>query len=466
MPRSTDREIWRLAVPAFLALVTEPLFLLADAAIVGHLGTAPLAGLGIAAAVLQTAVGLCVFLAYGTTAGVARRLGSGDLRGALTIGIDGLWLAVLIGAVVTVLGVLLTGPLVGLFGADADVTDPATTYLRIAFLGTVPLLLILAATGVLRGLQDTRTPMVVAIAGNGLNVVLNLVLVYPAGLGIAGSALGTVLAQGLMAAVFVVVVVRGARRHGAALRPDGPGIRAAAHAGVPLVVRTLTLRAAIVVTTYAVTLSAVGAREQRIDLATHQLAMTLWGFLAFVLDAIAIAAQALTGRSLGAGDVAGTRALTARMVRWGVVSGVVTGAALAAVSPVIGRVFTTDTAVWDLLVPVLLVVALGQPVAGVVFVLDGVLIGAGDGRYLAWAGVVTFVVYTPVVLALAVRSAGLVWIWVAFSAVFMGARLVVLVLRARGEAWMVTGIGARTRQGRPSRGGTALSDAAAPDQRG
>ena len=438
MTASRDREILRLAVPAFLALVAEPLFLLSDAAIVGHLGAAELAGLGIAAVVLQTAVGICVFLAYGTTASVARQLGAGDLRGALTQGVDGLWLAVGIGLVVTVVGVATTGPLVAAFGAGPTVTEPAETYLRIAFLGTVPLLVMLAATGVLRGLQDTRTPLVVAVGGNALNVVLNIVLVYPLGLGIAGSAIGSVLAQVASAAVFVVVVVRAARRHGAPLRPDLPGIRRAAHAGSALVVRTLTLRAALLVTTYAVTVGAV-AGEEEVDLATHQLALTIWTFLAFALDAIAIAAQALTGRLLGAGDVVGARETTQRMVRWGLVSGVVTGLLLAAVSPWVGQLFTGDDAVSDLLVPVLLVAALGQPVAGVVFVLDGVLIGAGDGRYLAWAGLVTLVAYAPVALLLAAYSAGLVAIWVAFCTVFMGARLVVLVRRARGDAWLVTG---------------------------
>nr|WP_028643769.1 MATE family efflux transporter [Nocardioides sp. URHA0020] len=442
MPASRDREILRLAVPAFLALVAEPLFLLSDAAIVGHLGSAELAGLGIAAAVLQTVIGLCVFLAYGTTGSVARHLGAGDLRGAVAQGVDGLWLALGIGSVVTVLGVASTDRLVDAFGAGAAVSDSATTYLRVAFLGTVPLLLMLAATGVLRGLQDTRTPLVVAVAGNALNVVLNLLLVYPLGLGIAGSALGSVVAQVASAGVFVLVVVRAARRTGAPLRPDLPGIRAAGRAGVPLVVRTLTLRAAIVITTYVVTLAAVSARDQEVDLATHQLAMTLWTFLAFTLDSIAIAAQALTGRLLGAGDVAGAREMTRRMVWWGAVSGVVTGLLLAGVSPWVGHLFTGDDAVTDLLVPVLVVAAIGQPVAGVVFVLDGVLIGAGDGRYLARAGLVTLAVYAPVALLLAATSAGLVAIWVAFCSVFMGARLVVLVRRARSDAWLVTGAGA------------------------
>lgn len=440
MTRARDREILRLAVPAFLALVAEPMFLLADAAIVGHLGTAPLAALGLAAVVLQTVVGLCVFLAYGTTSSVARRIGAGDLRGAIAQGVDGLWLAVAIGTVATVLGIALARPLVDLLGASDQLAGPAADYLRIAFLGTVPLLLMLAATGVLRGLQDTKTPLVVAVAGNALNIVLNLLLVYPLGLGLIGSALGSVLAQVACAAAFVAVVARAARRHGASLRPDLPGIRAAGRAGVPLVIRTLTLRAALLVTTYAVTLAAFDVRDQEVDLATHQLAMTIWGFLAFVLDAIAIAAQALTGRSLGAGDVAGTRETTRRMIWWGAVSGVVTGALLAALSPVLGHLFTGDADVVALLTPVLLVAALGQPVAGVVFVLDGVLIGAGDGRYLARAGVLTLVAYAPVAIACGYLETSLVTLWVAFTVVFMGARLAVLWHRARGDAWLVTGV--------------------------
>ncbi|MEX0428490.1 MATE family efflux transporter [Nocardioides sp. DS6] len=440
MDRSHDREIWRLAIPAFLALVAEPLFLMADSAIVGHLGTRQLAGLGIAGAVLQTIVGLCVFLAYGTTAGVARRIGAGDLRGAIAQGVDGLWLAVGIGALVTAPGILLARPLSRALGAGDDVVGPATTYLRIALLGVTPLLLMLAATGVLRGLQDTRTPMVVAIGGNVLNVVLNVTLVYGAGLGIAGSATGSVLAQLLAATALVYVVGRAARREGASLRPDLPGIRSAARAGIALVIRTLTLRAALLATTYAVThIAGDGSHEQAVDLAAHQIAFTLWSFLSFVLDAIAIAAQALTGRALGAGETTGTRAITARMVWWGVVVGVAVGVLLAGLSPFLGALFTDDGEVRDRLVPVLLIAALGQPVAGVVFVLDGVLIGAGDGRYLAWGGLAVLVAYLPLVALAIVLGGGLVWVWVAFTFAFMGARFAVLVRRALGDRWLVTG---------------------------
>jgi putative MATE family efflux protein len=435
--RETDREILRLAVPAFLALVAEPLFLLSDAAIVGHLGTPELAGLGVAAVVLQTVVGLCVFLAYGTTASVARHLGAGDLRAALAQGVDGIWLAVIIGVVATVGGVALTPALVGVFDTGAEVADHAETYLGIAFLGTTPLLVMLAATGVLRGLQDTRTPLLVAVVGNGLNILFNVVLVYGLDLGIAGSAIGSVLAQVISALWFLVVVVRAAREHDAPLSPDRAGIAAAAHAAVALVVRTLALRACLLVGTYAVTRVGTGASD--VNVATHQIAITLWTFLAFALDAIAIAAQALTGRALGSGDVDGTRRLTRRMVRWGWGSGVVAGLVLGAVAPFIGALFTTDPAVRDLLVPVLLVAAIGQPVAGMVFVLDGVLIGAGDGAYLAWAGLVVLAAYAPAALWAATLPHGLVAVWVAMTLAFMGARGVLLSWRARGDRWLVTG---------------------------
>jgi Na+-driven multidrug efflux pump len=249
-------------------------------------------------------------------------------------------------------------------------------------------------------------------------------------LGLAGSAVGSVLAQLLAASFLLGVVARGARAEGASLAPDLPGIRAAAHAAIALVVRTLTLRAALLVATYAATHTGGDA-----DLATHQLAMTLWTFLAFTLDAIAIAAQAITGRYLGAGDVPGTRSITRRMITWGWVSGIVTGVGLAALSPVLGHAFTSDGAVLERLVPVLLVAAAGQPVAGVVFVLDGVLIGAGDGTYLAWGGLVVLAVFAPAALL----APTLVWLWVAFVVGFMGSRAVVLLHRAAGDAWLVTG---------------------------
>lgn len=433
--RAQDREILRLAVPAFLALVAEPMFLLADSAVVGHLGTPQLAALGIVSAVLGTLVSLCIFLAYGTTASVARQVGAGNTHGALAQGVDGLWLATLIGAVVTAVTLPLTGALVDLFGPGERVADLAVSYLRIALLGVLPLLLMLAATGVLRGLQDTRTPLVVAVAGNLANIVLNVLLVYGvgslAGLGIEGSALGTLVAQVGSAVALVWVVVRAARRQDASLRPDLRGIRLAGRTGVPLILRTLMLRASLLVMTYA------AARLGDAELATMQLALTIWTFLAFTLDAVAIAAQAITGRYLGAADREGTRVVTERMQQWGWSSGAVTGLALAAVAPFLGGLFTADAEVRQLLVPVLLVAALAQPLAGIVFVLDGVLIGAGDAAYLAWAQLVTLALFAPA--AWLVGDNGLTWLWLAFAVCFMGGRAGTLLLRARGDRWMRLG---------------------------
>ncbi|HEX5532917.1 MAG TPA: MATE family efflux transporter [Actinomycetales bacterium] len=435
--REDDRRILRLAVPAFAALVAEPLFLLADSAIVGHLGTRQLAGLGVAGALLSTAVGVFVFLAYGTTASVARRLGAGDMRGALAQGIDGIWLAAVLGVLTSAVAWFLAPQLVGLLGASGDTLPYAITYLRWSLPGLPAMLVVLAATGVLRGLQDTRTPLYVSITGALANVGLNYGLVYGAGMGIAGSALGTAIAQLGMATAFLAVVIPAARRHGAPLSPDLPGIRLAARGGVPLVVRTLTLRAALLVTTY------VAAHKGDVAIASHQVVFTLWTFMAFALDAVAIAGQAITGHALGASDVDGARAATRRMVQWGVGAGVVFGVVLLVGRGLLAPLFTSDPDVRHAIVVALVVVALSQPVAGYVFVLDGVLIGAGDGPYLARAGLWTLVVYVPLAVAVLLWApegvVGLVWLWLAFGVGFMLARAVTLGWRQRGDAWLVVG---------------------------
>lgn len=426
--RDMDREIWRLAVPAFIALIAQPLFLLADAAIVGHLGTPELAGLGIATSVLGVVISLSIFLAYGTTASVARSLGAGNPGAAIRHGVDGTWLAVLIGLAVTAIGVPATPWIVGLFGAGAEVSDAATTYLRIALAGAVPMLVMLATTGVIRGLQDTRTPMVVAIAGNIVNVVLNVFFVYGLDLGIGGSALGTLIAESGSALALWLMVARAARSHDVPLRFSVSGVRDAGGAGVPLILRTATLRACLLIMTFGA--AAIGDA----DLAALQVAMAIWNFLAYTLDAVAIAAQAMIGRALGAGDTDYARRLAGRQIQWGIASGLVTGLGLAAAAPFLGPLFTGDPAVHALLVPVLLVAAATQPIAGVVFVLDGVLIGAGDGRYLAWAGLVVMLVFAP--FAWLATGAGLTWLWVAFGVAFIGGRAVVLLARERSDAWL------------------------------
>ena len=427
-----DAEILRLAVPAFGALVAEPLFLLADSAIVGRIGTTALGGLGVASQALTTLVNISIFLAYGTTAAVARQLGAGNRRAAIRLGIDGLWLATAIGVVVLGLGWPCAPAIVHAFGGSAAVTHGAVTYLRISLLGAPAMLAVLAGTGVLRGLQDTRTPLAVAVGASLANIVLNAFLVLDLRFGLAGSAWGTMIAQNSAAAVYLIVVARGARRAGVSFRPDGAGVRSAAVAGASLVVRTLALQAVLIVTT------AIAARQGNNAIAAHQIAFRLWMLLALALDAIAIAAQAITGRYLGAGDVAGARAATRRMTAWGAVYGLVFGALLLAARPLLPGVFAASPGVTRLLLALLLVTALQQPVAGVVFVLDGVLIGAGDQDYLAVAGLVTAAVFGAAAAAVLMMHAGLVALWLAYS-LWIAARFVTLTLRARGTAWLVTG---------------------------
>ena len=431
------REILRLAVPAFGALIAEPLFLLADSAIVGHLGVAQLAGVGLASAVLHTAVGLMVFLAYSTTPAVARAIGEGKLPKALAAGRDGVWLALVLGLVLAAAGFAGAELLVDLMGATGDVRQFAVDYLRWSMPGLVAMLLIFAGTGVLRGLQDTRTPLIVASAGFTLNIVLNLALVYGLNWSVTGSAVGTSIAQWAMALVYLMIVQRNARNHGVTLRPDWRGVRAMTKVGSWLMLRTLSLRIAILATVLVVT------AQGSVNLAAHQLAMTIFTFLAFALDALAIAAQALIGKELGAANPAKVRELTRTMIRWGAGFGVATGVLLAVVAPWAGILFTSDAGVQSALTLALWVLAAGQPLAGYVFVLDGVLIGAGDAKYLAIAGVVNLAVYAPLLVAVRLAAvdgaAGLAWLWVAFSLGYMAARAVTLGLRARTDKWMVLG---------------------------
>jgi MATE family, multidrug efflux pump len=427
-----DAEILRLAVPAFGALVAEPLFLLADSAIVGRIGTTALGGLGVAAQALSTLVNISIFLAYGTTAAVARQLGAGNKQTAIRQGIDGLWLAAAIGAVVLAAGWPLAHQIVSAFGATPAVTSGAVTYLRISLFGAPAMLAVLAGTGVLRGLQDTRTPLLVAVCASTANVVLNAVFVLGAGWGLAGSAWGTVIAQNASALIYLAVLARGARRAGVPLRPDGPGVRAAATAGASLVVRTLALQAVLVVTT------AIASRQGNAAIAAHQIAFRLWLLLALALDAIAIAGQAITGKYLGAGDAAGARAATARMTAWGVIYGIVFGILIMVVRPFLPGLFAAAPPVAHLLLAVLIIAAFQQPLAGVVFVLDGVLIGAGDQDYLAIAGLITAAVFAIAAVFVISSHAGLIALWTAFT-VWLAARFVTLTLRARGSAWLVTG---------------------------
>lgn len=431
------RQILSLAIPALGALIAEPLFLMADSAIVGHLGVAELAGAALGTTVLQTAVGLMIFLAYATTPAVARALGAGDSRRAMAAGRDGMWLAIVLGLVLSVAGYLLAEPLVRLMGGEGATLDFAVDYIHYSLPGLTAMLLVLAATGVLRGMQDTKTPLVVATAGFGLNIVLNFVLVYGAHLSVAGAALGTSIAQWMMALVYLWMLIPRIRREEVKLAPNWRGLVATGQVGSWLMLRNLTMRAALLATVV------VATNAGELTLAAHQLVFTVFSFLAFALDALAIAAQALIGKELGAGDADKVRQLSGLMSKWGIIFGVFTGVFLFATSWVFPLIFTPNTQVHELTTIGLWILALSQPLCGLVFVLDGVLIGAGDAKYLGLAGVVNLLVYLPMLWAVqhfaTDPQAAISWIWVSFAVGYMLARAVTLSVRARGTAWMRLG---------------------------
>jgi putative MATE family efflux protein len=430
--RAVDRDIVRLALPALGALVVEPLFLMTDTALVGHLGATELAAVGLASAVLQTVTGLLVFLAYSTTPAVARALGGGDRRAAVHAGIDGMWLALGLGVVLALVGWPLAGPLVSVFGAAAGVSSAATAYLVLSLVGLPGILVVTASTGLLRGLQDTRTPLVVASIGFVANGLLNALLIYGLGWGVEGSAAGTVIVQWAMAAVYVVIAVRAARRVGAPLRPGASGVVRALRSGAWLFLRTASLRVAMLATI------GVAAGLGTTGLATTQVGLTVFGTLAFALDALAIAGQALVGHALGARDAERVRLVTSRLVVLGIVGGVLLGALTLAVSGLLGPVFSDSAAVRSSLPLVLVLIAAGMPIAGYVFVLDGVLIGAGDARYLAIAGGINLVVYLPL---LWVFGDGLAALWAVFSFGYIGVRAVTLGVRAHRPGWIAVAMG-------------------------
>ncbi len=427
-----DREIARLAVPAIGALVAEPLYLLTDTAIVGRIGTAELGGLAVANAILLTAYALSIFLAYGTTASVARRAGGGDLAGAAHQGMQGLWFGLVLGVLLALLGGATAEPLVDAIGADPEVRPFALTYLRISLLSLPAVLLVLAGTGYLRGLQNARLPLIVAVSTAVLNLVVELVLVFPLGLGVAGSAWSTVLATWVAAGVYVRVASGSARSLGATLRPDRRTIRTHATAGAHLVLRTAALRGAFLLATV------VAARMGTTELAAHEIAFQVWALLALGLDSLAVAGQSIVGFRLGADDVTGGRAVARRLVELGAVCGAALGAIVVAVRQPVAAVFTTDAAVIELTAFVLLVVGAMQIVNGVVFVLDGVLIGAGDLPYLGRAMAASTAVFAPLAIAVAASGAGIGWLWAALT-VFLVVRAMTLVVRWVGVEWSVPG---------------------------
>ena len=423
-----DREIVRLALPALGALAAEPLYVLADTAIVGHLGRPQIAALGLAGTVLAGAFTIFNFLTYGTTAVVARASGAGRHEQTAELAAQALWIALAIGLALLAGCELLARPLLAGLGAHGRSGAFALLYFRIAALGLPAALVALAGQGYLRGVSDLRRPLEIVVAANVANLALEVAFVYGLGWGIAGSAAGTAAAQAGMGAAFVRELVRPAPPR----RPSWREMRPMLRVGRQIFVRTAALYASFLVA------ASVLARMGDAEIGAHQIAYQLFLFLALALDAIAIAAQVLVGRLLGAGDAAGAYAAARRMVAWSVAVGALFAALLAPLAHVLPRVFASDPRVLEqaaLLWPFL---AAMQPLGGAVFALDGILLGASDTRYLMWSMLAASGLFVTLAILALAFGWGVVGVWAALD-VLIGARLALLAPRFAGRRWAVVG---------------------------
>ncbi|MGC4787732.1 MATE family efflux transporter [Micromonospora sp. DT178] len=430
-PRAVaPRRIAALALPALVVLAAEPIYVLVDTAVVGHLGRVPLAALAVGGTVLTLIAWLGTVVAYGTTGRSARRFGAGDRASAVAEGVQASWLALGVGVLVA-LGMQVGGGALAriLVGGPGEVTDAAAQWLRVAALGAPGLLLAAAGNGWLRGVQDMRRPLVFVLGPNVLSAVLCPLLVYPAGLGLVGSAVANVVAQTICGALFAGALI--AER--VSLRPHPRLIGQQLALSRDLLIRGVAFQASFLSAT------AVAARFGAAAVGAHQIALQLWFFTALVLDALAIAAQSLIGAALGAGEDAAARDLARRIGLLGGVCGVAFAVLVAAGAGVVPGWFSSDPQVreqamlaWPWFVAML-------PLAGVVFALDGVLIGAGDVRYLRNLTIVAALGgFLPAIWLTYGLDLGLGGIWAGLT-LFVVVRLVALLLRLRSGGWVVTG---------------------------
>ena len=425
----SDRVIWGLAVPALGTLAVEPLYRLADTAIIGRLGTIPLAGLALAATVLGTLTFLCFFLTTGTTARVAFLTGRGADKAAAEVVPQVLWVTAALAALLTALVVGLARPLAELVGGEAAVIDEAVVYLRISGLAIPWILVAFVGNGWHRGRSDTRTPLAIVVVANVLNVVLDLFLVYGLDLGLAGSAIGTLIAQTVAGVWFLVLLIRAVIHHHAEVRPHRTEL-----ARVLRVARQMGLRSAGLLGTLALA-TAVASRISAASLAAHQIAFQVFLFLALSVDALAVAAQALVGTALGRSGVEEARAVGRRIIRMGVVVGAIFTVVVLLTAQIIPRLFTEDAAVLDRAAVALVGLALMQIPAALAFVLDGVLEGASDFGFLQWALLGALVAFAPFAIVVMQKpELGLAGLWAGLF-VWVSARAALLALRFRGEAW-------------------------------
>ncbi len=426
-----DREIVRLALPALGALAAEPLYVLADTAIVGHLGRPQIAALGLAGTVLSGSFTIFNFLTYGTTAVVARASGAGRGDRAAALAAQALWLSLGIGALLLVVGEAIADPLLRGLGGHGRSGHLALLYFRIAAVGLPSALVALAGQGYLRGVSNLRRPLEIVVACNILNLALELLFVYGFRWGIAGSAAGTAVAQTAMGIAFVVELLR---PYASTRRPSLQAMRPMMRVGRQIFVRTTALYASFL------TAASVLARVGDASLGAHQIAFQLFTFLALLLDAIAIAGQVLVGRMLGAGDAEGAHAAAVRMIAWSVVVGAAFALVLLPLGHAIPRAFTGDHAVLAKAAAMWPLFALMQPLGGAVFALDGILIGAGDTAYLMWSMLAASAIFVAIAALALAFGWGIVGVWAGLD-VLIAARLTFLAVRFAGRRWAVVGYG-------------------------
>jgi putative MATE family efflux protein len=437
--RVPARAVLRLAAPALPVLAAEPLYLLVDTAVVGRLGAVALAGLAVAGVMFAQVTTQLNFLSYGTTARAARLHGAGRRGDAVGEGVQATWLALAVGLLVLGVGQLVARPVAVALGDGGAIAEAATSWLRVALFGAPMVLVTLAGNGWMRGVQDTARPLRYVLAGNGLSAVLCPVLVHGAGgwagLGLVGSALANVVGQTVGATLFLVALVQAARADAVGLRPAPAVLRAQLALGRDLLARGLAFQACYL------SAAAVATRFGAASVAAHQIVLQLWFFQALVLDAVAIAAQSLVGAALGSPDRGAqrARALARQVTRYGLVLGIGFLVLFAALAPVLPPVFTPDPTVLAAVPIPWWFFTLMQPVAGVVFALDGVLLGAGDAAFLRTSTLAAAVLgFLPAIWASLAFDWSLAGIWSGLAA-FMLIRLVAVGLRARGGHWAVTG---------------------------
>lgn len=420
------RTVLGLALPALGVLAATPLYLLLDTAVVGRLGAEQLAALGAATTIQAQVTTQLTFLSYGTTARSARAFGAGDAPGAVAEGVQATWVAVVVGVTLAAAIMVAAPRLCFWLSGDPTVAAAATEWLRVAALGIPLVLLIMAGNGWLRGLQNTRLPLLFTLAG----VIPSAVLVpfAVARFGLVGSAWANLCGECITSALFFGALVRA---HSGSWRPQWPMIKAQLVLGRDLIARSLSFQVTLI------SAAAVAARFGAASLAAHQVLLQVWNLLTMVLDSLAIAAQTLVGSALGgAVGAAGVRRVASRVTLYSVILSVILAATMAAGAWWLPNIFTNSAEVQEAMSGPWWIMVAMVIVGGVVFALDGVLLGAADAAFLRKTTMAAVLCgFLPAVWLALLFDAGVFGVWCGI-AVFLCIRLIAVTWRYRSDAWM------------------------------